>query len=194
MDMLSQSRPVRAAAAQALCNLSLEAASGTAEAAERHASNKAAAVAAAASSSAPSSSQLSTQVTTHPAWTLLFDALGTVVPALCNMLLKADFSEGPMTACQTLSNLMRGAAFVPRVLKLLGPLVTLAKHLASSASEPMAKQMFAQMLLNAALHSGTASALDSADAPQVGPVPVLKWKYARNMRACMIVSHDAAPS
>ena len=160
MDMLGQSRLLRTAAAQALCNLALEAASGTAEAAERHASITAAA-AAAATPQQPAQPDVP-----RPAWRVLFDALGTLVPGLCSLLLKVDTPEGPVTACQALANLMRGAAFVPRVLKPLGPLPALARRVAS-ASEPLVKQMFAQMLLNATLHSGTAAVLDSAEATQV---------------------------
>ncbi|GAX76767.1 hypothetical protein CEUSTIGMA_g4214.t1 [Chlamydomonas eustigma] len=150
-DMLKQSKTVRAAAVQAICNLALEAASGTADAAERQASAAAAA-------------RTANQTPDIPAWNALLNALSSLVPLMTSLLINSDFSDGPVLAAHTLANLMRGSAFVSRVLNLLGPLPDLAKQLIITRSDPLVKQIFTQMMLNAALHTGTASALDTANA------------------------------
>ena len=63
---------------------------------------------------------------------------------------------------------MRGAAFVPRLLPLLGLLPELVGNLAPHPGAEL-RQQVAQMLLNAALHRGLATALDAAETPRVGP-------------------------
>ncbi len=154
-DMMDrkQSKPVRAAALQALCYLALEASSGTKEAEQRQASETAAAVNA-------------DQPAPRPAWSVLFSFLPTIVPILSGLIVSPQFAEAPVSACQTLSNLLRGMAFVPRVLKLLEALPALARHIAAK-SEPQVKEVFAQMLLNAAMHNGSAGDLDKASAQKV---------------------------
>lgn len=87
---------LRVAAAQALCNLALEC-----HAAERRESMPGA------------------RYEQHSC--MLYKALDTVVPALC-MLLERGPAEASVFACQALSNLMLGGAFVPRVLHFMGPL------------------------------------------------------------------------
>lgn len=63
---------------------------------------------------------------------------------------------------------MRGAAFVPRLLPQLGLLPDLVANLAPHPGAEL-RQQVSQMLLNAALHRGLATALDAAEAPKVRP-------------------------
>lgn len=136
---------------QALCNLALEAAAGTPEA-----------LSACPPPPAPS-----------PTWHLIYENLPGLVPSLIRLISSPPGSPPPdasavLPAAQTLANLMRGAAFVPRLLPLLGLLPELVGNLAPHPGAEL-RQQVAQMLLNAALHRGLATALDAAEAPKVGP-------------------------
>eukprot|EP00955_Chlamydomonas_euryale_P112964 366180-Chlamydomonas_euryale.AAC.1 len=80
---------------------------------------------------------------------------------------QSDGTDSSVIAAQALSNLMLGSAFVPRVLAAAGPLPPTAQRLTWGRAPPTARELFAQMLLNAALHGGCAPFLDAARAPEV---------------------------
>ncbi|KAG1660817.1 hypothetical protein FOA52_010242 [Chlamydomonas sp. UWO 241] len=137
--LVQPSERLRAAAAQALCNLALE----CREAERRE-----------ALPGAPLEQQTS----------VLYREAEKLVPPLLH-LMKGNGGESAVIAAQALSNLMLGSAFVPKVLASCGPLPDTATRLAQR-SHPAVRELFSQALLNAALHSGRASFLDQARAPE----------------------------